>query len=80
MLSIIFTMSDASTKTVTVDLSGSGGVPTTCNDYCISLGTYIGGTCRKGVSQCNANGETNENGGNPLCIIQTEGGTCCCAP
>lgn len=53
--------------------------PATCAQYCISLGTYSGGTCRKGVPQCNANGETNEHGGNPLCI-QEEGGTCCCAP
>lgn len=60
--------------------TGGGGPPTTCNAYCISLTTYIGGTCRKGVSQCNENGETNENGGNPLCIIQSEGGICCCKP
>lgn len=59
--------------------SGGGGPPTTCNDYCVSLGNYSAGTCRKGVSQCNANGETNEHGGNPLCT-QAEGGTCCCAP
>lgn len=54
-------------------------VPATCNAYCVSLGTYSGGTCRKGVPQCNANGETHQPGGNPLCI-QAEGGTCCCAP
>lgn len=59
--------------------SGGGGPPTTCNDYCISLGNYSAGTCRKGVPQCTANGETNEPGGNSLCT-QAEGGTCCCAP
>lgn len=53
--------------------------PTTCNEYCISLGTYVQGTCRKGVPQCKANGETNEHGGNSLCQ-QAEGGTCCCLP
>jgi len=60
-------------------VAGGGGPPTTCNDYCISLGSYIAGTCRKGVPQCTANGETVENGGNSLCQ-QAEGGTCCCAP
>jgi|SRR3989338_8730387 len=58
---------------------GGGGPPATCNDYCISLGTYSQGTCRKGNPQCIANGETMENGGNSLCL-QAEGGTCCCAP
>lgn len=58
--------------------TGGGQPPTTCNEYCGSLG-YLGGTCRRGVSRCNANGETAESGGNPLCI-QQEGGTCCCAP
>ena len=53
--------------------------PSTCAEYCISLGTYSQGTCRKGVPQCNANGETHESGGNSLCQ-QAEGGTCCCAP
>lgn len=58
--------------------TGGGGPPTSCNAYCISLEIYVGGICRKGVSQCTANGEINENGGNPLCIIQSQGGTCCC--
>jgi hypothetical protein len=49
----------------------------TCAGYCQSLGTYSTGTCRKGVPQCNANGEINEHGGNSLCT-QAEGGTCCC--
>lgn len=67
------------TPTVTPTLTPTPTTaPTTCNAYCISLGTYIQGTCRKGASQCNTNGETMENGGNPLCIIQIEGGTCCC--
>ncbi|MEK6561178.1 MAG: hypothetical protein AABZ07_05540, partial [Nitrospirota bacterium] len=60
----------------------SGPTPTpasTCAGYCQSLGTYSTGTCRKGVPQCNANGETHESGGNSLCQ-QAEGGTCCCAP
>lgn len=55
----------------------SVSAPSSCTDYCISLGSYSGGTCRKGVSLCNANGEINENGGNSLCQ-QAEGGTCCC--
>lgn len=80
IFTILFTLGDGTTKTVTVDFSGGGGQPTTCSEYCISLGNYVGGTCRKGNAQCNANGETMENGGNPLCIIQTEGGTCCCKP
>ena len=53
--------------------------PSTCPEYCISLGIYSQGTCRKGVPQCNANGETHESGGNSLCQ-QAEGGTCCCLP
>jgi len=58
--------------------SGITPAPSTCSDYCISLGTYSGGTCRSGVSQCNANGETAENGGNSLCTVQSAG-ICCCA-
>lgn len=57
---------------------GQPTAPTTCAGYCQSL-NYSNGTCRKGVPQCNANGETNEHGGNSLCQ-QAEGGTCCCLP
>mgnify|MGYP001582734235 CR=1 FL=1 len=53
--------------------------PATCAQYCISLGIYTAGTCRNGVPQCNANGETMESGGNNLCT-HAEGGTCCCHP
>lgn len=60
-------------------LAGPTPAPATCNEYCVSLGTYSGGTCRKGVPQCNANGETHQPGGNPFCT-QAEGGTCCCLP
>jgi len=52
-------------------------IPQFCGTFCVGLG-YSGGQCRKGKSQCIANGEIPENGGNHLCTIQTEGGNCCC--
>lgn len=60
--------------------ANGGAPPTTCAAYCQSLPAgYTDGTCRKGVPQCNANGETSEHGGNNLCT-QADGGTCCCLP
>lgn len=56
---------------------GKGRALDTCAAYCVVL-NYTTGQCRKGVSECVANGEVAENGGNPLCKIKTEGGTCCC--
>jgi len=55
----------------------SATLPQFCNTFCVGLG-YTGGQCRKGKSQCIANGEIPENGGNHLCVIQSEGGNCCC--
>ncbi len=58
--------------------ASGGGPPTTCAEYCQTIG-YTTGTCRKGKPQCTANGEIFENGGNHLCTQET-GGTCCCLP
>jgi len=55
----------------------SATIPQFCSTFCVGLG-YTGGVCRNGRSQCLAQGEIPENGGNHLCVIQAEGGTCCC--
>lgn len=55
----------------------SSTIPQFCTNLCVGLG-YSGGQCRNGKSQCLANSEIPERSGNHLCIIQTEGGTCCC--
>jgi len=55
----------------------SAATPQFCGTFCMTLG-YTGGQCRNGKSQCLANGEIPENGGNHLCVIGPDGGTCCC--
>ena len=55
----------------------SSTIPQFCGTFCIGIG-YSGGQCRNGKSQCLANGEIPEHSGNHLCVIQAEGGTCCC--
>jgi type II secretory pathway pseudopilin PulG len=55
----------------------SATIPQFCSNFCVGLG-YLGGQCRNGNAQCIANGEIPEHAGNHLCVIQTEGGTCCC--
>ena len=55
----------------------SSTVPQFCSTFCVGLG-YSTGQCRNGKSQCLANGEIPERSGNHLCVIQAEGGTCCC--
>jgi len=53
---------------------------TTCNEYCINLTTYSGGTCRQNTNQCNNNNETYESGGDTYCAGGPSADTCCCAP
>jgi len=55
----------------------SSTIPQFCSTFCVGLG-YSGGQCRNGKSMCLSNGEIPEHAGNHLCVIQTEGGTCCC--
>lgn len=55
------------------------GSSSACGVFCESLG-YSGGTCRGGVPQCTANGETSESQGNRYCSNEAQGATCCCAP
>lgn len=50
-----------------------------CGNYCISIG-YTGGMCRRGVSECLANGEVNQSKGNRYCNNEPLGATCCCQP
>lgn len=64
--------------------SGGGGSPTSCAAYCLTLPSYIGGTCRQNSVQCGNNGETYESGGDSICVTNFPGDpshdTCCCAP
>lgn len=50
-----------------------------CGDYCVFLGTYIGGHCRQNDAQCNVNGEVWESDGDQYCTIPLTD-TCCCVP
>lgn len=61
--------------------TSSGDPPvSTCNDYCISLGTYSSGTCRKNAGACGSAGETNEPTGDQYCTGGPQVDTCCCLP
>jgi len=53
---------------------------TSCAEYCVSLTTYSGGSCRKNPGACNGSGESHESGGNYLCTGGNAVDTCCCAP
>jgi type II secretory pathway pseudopilin PulG len=53
---------------------------TSCAEYCVSLTTYSGGTCRNNPGGCNSSGETHESGGNIYCTGGNNADTCCCAP
>jgi len=50
-----------------------------CADYCVFLGSYIGGHCRQNDAQCTVNYEVWESGGDQYCTIELTD-TCCCVP
>jgi len=50
----------------------------TCQQYCVSLGSYAQGTCRKNSAACNTNSETHQSGGDLYCTGGADFDTCCC--
>lgn len=50
-----------------------------CSDYCVFLGSYIGGHCRQNPAQCTVNLEVYESGGDQYCTIELTD-NCCCVP
>ncbi|MEK7067869.1 MAG: type II secretion system protein [Patescibacteria group bacterium] len=56
----------------------AGAVPSTCVEYCVSLGNYTTGTCRQNKSQCTKYHETYESGGDQYCLPLPPADSCCC--
>ncbi|MBA7615527.1 hypothetical protein ES703_22808 [subsurface metagenome] len=50
-----------------------------CGEYCVFLGSYIGGHCRQNQAQCEVNLEVYESGGNQYCTVPLTN-SCCCVP
>jgi len=50
-----------------------------CADYCVFLGSYIGGHCRQNDAQCTVNEEVWESGGDQYCTVPLTN-NCCCVP
>jgi type II secretory pathway pseudopilin PulG len=52
--------------------------PNTCATYCVSLGGYTNGVCRKDVRTCTQSGGVHQSGGDPYCTGGPNADTCCC--